>query len=371
MRIMSIDYKNLTSGLKIEKVKIIKEKALMVGKSGVGKTRILYAIDNACQLATGRLQELGYSFEMTMTFCMLNQEKKRENYYWHVIADYVPQFNKKLEESNVIIQEEILKKEEKILFMRNADEIKILDYESVPKPKENESLISQYRKEDQIKVVYRGFLNIYLADVEFDMSDTMDIKLYDNICEMFKKNKICPLGRNLSSYFSPFERYGMIKEIEPDLYRDFSERILKIYQDIFPEVEEISYILDNEGKYGVAIRCQDKWINQKDISSGMLKTLWNIMNIKILPEGAVLLLDELENGLGVNCIEEVCDLILNERNDIQIIATSHHPYIINNISMENWMIIQRTGSVITSHEASEFSLGKSKHDAYLQLINKL
>lgn len=38
---------------------------------------------------------------------------------------------------------------------------------------------------------------------------------------------------------------------------------------------------------------------------------------------------EFENGLGVNCIDVLAEILLSERKDLQFIITSHHPKIIN------------------------------------------
>ena len=114
----------------------------------------------------------------------------------------------------------------------------------------------------------------------------------------------------------------------------------------------------------------DIWISQDNISSGMFKTLMYIAEIYLSQEGAVVLIDEFENSLGSNCIDAVTD-ILTERQDLQFIITSHHPYIINNIPMGCWKIVTRKGGVVTVKSAEDLNLGRSKHQAYLQLINKL
>ena len=55
--------------------------------------------------------------------------------------------------------------------------------------------------------------------------------------------------------------------------------------------------------------------------------------------------------------------------DLQFIITSHHPYIINNISYKNWKIVTRNGGVVTAKDATDYDIGKSKHQAFTQLIN--
>lgn len=84
------------------------------------------------------------------------------------------------------------------------------------------------------------------------------------------------------------------------------------------------------------------WIHQGQISSGMLKTLLHISELYLSTQDTVILIDEFENSLGINCIDVVTELLLENRN-MQFIITSHHPYIINNIPMEYWKIVTRRG----------------------------
>lgn len=371
MLIHSIEYKNTSNGLEMRNISFSHKKSLLVGNSGAGKTRILKAIDTACRLASGRFQELAYGFEMTMCFSILDSENRKKQYRWEIETDFVPIMNKKAVESNVVVVREKLSGEREILFEREGSQTHILGYDLVPEAKENESLISQYRKVKSIGEVYREFRNVSFRTFEEDMLDTTDIETYKVVCGFWEEKQLCPMGYFTGISISPFDRYGILKKVAPEMYDKLSKSILDIYQGIFQEVTEISYRQDSFGQCGIAILADGQWITQTNISSGMLKALWSIINIFILPKNSVLLVDELENGLGVNCIEGVSEFIMSERSDLQVIATSHHPYIINSIAMENWLIVQRKNHVIETHCADEFSLGRSKHDAYLQLVNKL
>ncbi len=371
MLIQSIEYKNLSNGLEMKNINFEHKKTLMVGNSGAGKTRILKAIDTACRLASGKSLELTYGFEMTMCFSILNSGKQETQYRWEVETDFVPKMNKESSESNIIIIRERLSSEGGVLFERKKNQTYISGYDLVPETKETESLISQYRKVKLIGAVYKEFRNTFFRTFEQDMLDTTDVRTYEIVCGIWEQKKLCPLGEFGGISISPFDRYGILKKVAPKMYDKLSEDILDIYQEIFPEVTEISYCADSLGQCGVAIFADGQWITQANISSGMLKALWSIINIFILPKHSVLLIDELENGLGINCIEGVSEFIMSERSDLQVIATSHHPYIINSIVMENWLIVQRKNQVIETHNADEFALGRSKHDAYLQLVNKL
>lgn len=112
----------------------------------------------------------------------------------------------------------------------------------------------------------------------------------------------------------------------------------------------------------------EKWISQSDISSGMLRSLMQISEIYLCPEGSVLLMDEFENSLGVNCIDELTNDILSVDRNIQFILTSHHPYIINNIPYQNWKIVTRKGGKVMVKSATDYRIGESKHDYFMQLL---
>ncbi|MFN6033676.1 MAG: hypothetical protein ACK48B_06445, partial [Dolichospermum sp.] len=72
----------------------------------------------------------------------------------------------------------------------------------------------------------------------------------------------------------------------------------------------------------------------------------------------------------VNCIDSVTDLILENR-DLQFFITSHHPYIINNISPAYWKIVTRTGGLVSVKNSEYFHISNSRQKAFIDLINIL
>lgn len=365
--IKEIYYKDLSNGLIIDHIKIDNRKVLLVGNSGAGKTKILQAMNDACRLASGRLKTVTSSFELELKFII--EENKASDCVWKIKVDSLPIVA--AEETNISIKEESLVINRKQVFIRNGNQIKILNYDSVPQPKENESLISQYREKNEIKLIYAEFRKVYLRIFERDMLVLTNSDLYQAICDFYKGKKFCPFEFFSKWNMTPFDQFGVIKEVASEIYMKIHKNVLEVYQEAFTDVEDISYLPNDFNQYGIAIKTDGHWITQTDISSGMLKSLWNLINIELMPRGAVVLIDELENGLGINCVENVSDFIMNNRSDIQILTTSHHPYIINSISMEHWIIVQRKKQVVKSYNAKEMSLGESRHDAYLKLVNRL
>ena len=151
--------------------------------------------------------------------------------------------------------------------------------------------------------------------------------------------------------------------------------ILDDFKSIFPLVEDIDFAI---GAFfndltipilKIKEKDVDSWIFQQDVSSGMLRTLSQIVMLTLADSGDVFLIDEFENGLGVNCINQLADLVMNPSEDIQVIMTSHHPYIINTIPFECWKIVTRSGCDVTVHSADELNIGiRSKHEAFMQLL---
>jgi len=130
---------------------------------------------------------------------------------------------------------------------------------------------------------------------------------------------------------------------------------------------------DNPGTAQIKIKEQDSqnWIIDKDISSGMIKSLMFLATIELSPAGGIILIDEFENSLGVNCLDILTEDLLVNYRDLQFIITSHHPYIINNISPAYWKIVTRKGGVIQVHNAADFHISQTRQKAFIDLINVL
>lgn len=82
---------------------------------------------------------------------------------------------------------------------------------------------------------------------------------------------------------------------------------------------------------------------------------------------SVILIDEIENSLGVNCIDILGELTASERG-LQYIITSHHPYIINNVPMSRWKVVGKKDNKVSVRSASELGLAPSKHEAFMELL---
>ena len=89
-----------------------------------------------------------------------------------------------------------------------------------------------------------------------------------------------------------------------------------------------------------------------------------------MANNSLVMIDEFENGLGVNCIDLLSEILWSTRDDLQFIITSHHPKIINSIGMEKWKIIERNISTVINSDCDEYDIGDSQNNAYFNLINR-
>ncbi|MEG4344344.1 AAA family ATPase [Microcoleus sp. A003_D6] len=336
--------------------------ALLVGVSGVGKTQILKGILSLQQIANGAsLNGLGWD----ITFSTVNNVEYRWQGEFETKENLPFILNDDGETNEFRIVSENLFREGNAVVQRTPNEI-IFKGKTTPKLSPFQSVVKILNQEEDISPVHQGFNKI-------TSNNSSPIDYYDiNYTMISRIQKGDILLDDIKESDMPIQiKLAFICR----LFLDIFHKIKGIFIQGFPQVEDIKIepVQDEESSFiTFPIQIKEKgvnnWIFQNNISSGMLKTLIHISELYLSPEGTVILIDEFENSLGINCIDVVTDLIVENRN-IQFILTSHHPYIINNIGMEHWKIVTRKGGIVTVIDAKDLNLGKSRHQAFMQLIN--
>ncbi len=115
----------------------------------------------------------------------------------------------------------------------------------------------------------------------------------------------------------------------------------------------------------------DGLIPCQELSSGMKKVLLLLMDLCTIPDGWTYLIDEYENSLGISAIDAFPAFLTDLDRDLQIILTSHHPYIINQIPVEHWLVFSRRGGQVSIRGGEENlkRYGRSRQQRFAQLIN--
>ena len=360
-----IEFENLRTGLKIERVVFNDDITLLVGLSGVGKTQILNAIEYSLKLAVNKNLRLE-PYNTTLCF-----QIGEEVYVWsyRIQQDHAEDIFESKEIKYFFAYEKLQNIKGDILMQRTPDTIQVTGYDKVPTPKKDESLLVQYSEDAFVKPIISEMLKLYPIEIEMDVRGAIAQESFNmfkaKIKESFKENEKQPFEK-FSHLPVPLKIY-ITKEYYPQMYA----QIFSAVKELFMEINSIDIVEDPDREiYMVAIDVYGKRLLQHEIYNGMLKTIYYIVELITMSKNSLVLIDEFENGLGVNCIDVLAELLLGERRDLQFVITSHHPKIINQISNKKWKIIERDIATVKNFTAEEYGIMHSQHDAYFNLINR-
>lgn len=371
MRIKTLEFEDKTLGWKLSETHF-DQLTLLVGASGVGKTRILRAIEKLVHISAGESFEgvcwkvdfettKGTSFRWQGEFGMIDEE----NADWFEFRPEV--LNELLEQQGVLL----FRREGKKMPGSETKLKKVHKYQSAVSFLKEGWALDVRINFGQImhnELVHRvNFQKDSSAEADFgDEVKPLDLQDIINLDTLFQKH-LPPLKRLIFAFYRQFPAYQQIRT-----------RFLQI----FPMVQDIRFAPDEDEfdeddpspvEYHIlSIKEQgsETWIEEDNISSGMLRTLVYLSEIYLSPPGSVILFDEFEKSLGINCINELTTDMLNADRSLQFIITSHHPYIINAIDFFHWKVVTRSGGVVKTLNATELNLGRSKHEAFMQLLQR-
>jgi len=330
---------------------------LLLGASSVGKTQIIKAILDLKCLANGESPN-GVAWEVEFTI-------NDEIYRWLGETETVDPSSFSMAEIHLrpkILREQLFRGEQN-LFERDRGVIYFQGVALPIKLPTRESLISLLQEDNHVAPIHSSFNKVvYKIEQVSQFTNTEWVHL-DLAAEAYQTWAGLQ-GCDLPIYVKLAVAYHHL----PDVFNEIKARFI----ELFPHVAEVKVdILTKNSHVAPSLYLREhgmtNWMPSSRISAGMLKSLIFIANLYLCDEGSVILIDEFENGLGVNCIDILSDMLIQDR-DLQLIITSHHPYIINNVPMIYWKIVTRKGDIVTVKTAAELHLGDSKHEAFMQLL---
>ena len=357
MKLKRLYFKNNLTGWNVRKVEF-DYLTLLVGASGVGKTQILHALSSLARIAQGD-SENGVEWEVM--FELNGKEYTWAGEFETVKSDAEDVYNFKQSKYNIL--RETLVADLKKIVCRNSEELVYNDKPTV-KLDSSKSAIELLKAEDFIAPVAKSFHHLYQLQV-----GNIGISMSPIVHNMEEKLDLKSIKEKAA--LAPFDKLFLLKKNKLQEFEDIKKQFI----EIFPLVEDVDFAIAtyfNDVPFPILKikeKDVDSWILQPNISSGMRRTLAQIVTLALADNGDVILIDEFENGLGVNCINQLAELILDPDADIQVIMTSHHPYIINTIPFNKWKVVTRKASDVSVHTAAELNIGiHSKHEAFMQLI---
>lgn len=376
MKIKSFNFNSDNQNWHIEEV-YFDDLNLLVGASGVGKTRILRALDLICDVAKGKDRKLD-DVEWSINFSHLGHDYKWDLKTSNSIDEA---FSSEPGQAEILYEKliEVKDDHELEILQRTTTEFK-LNSEKLPKLKRTESAITLLAEEDSIAPIAEAFkrfifnetpqqaiFSIPFNPANVSVSSNPELADSEHIdIEKFKERSV-DTPTVFKAYF--------LQETFPHVFDEIKES----YIEIFSSVNDIRVIVNRESNndYRLLFEIEEdgleNWISQQRISSGMYRTLTYLVEVLAAPEESVVVIDEFENSLGINCMPELTDFILDKSPNLQFILTSHHPYIINNIPWKTWQVVSKLNNKIRSRKAlniPELDTASSL-DKFTQLVNLL
>ncbi len=232
VKIQWIEFENLKTGLKIERVNFNSDVTLLVGLSGVGKTQILKAVEYSLNLAVDK-DVILRPYRVGLGILINN---KKYEWFYEIT---------KINEDELIIKEEskyefLFEKlicNGTIIFERKNEKITVIGYDKVPQPKKDESLISQYSEDKNLELLVSGIHKLYSVEIEVAVrggivSESFN-QLKSKVTETFKRNKNVEF--KIFSHLPVAIKLYIAKRYYPELYI----KIFDAVKELFIEVEDI------------------------------------------------------------------------------------------------------------------------------------
>jgi len=337
---------------------------LLVGASGSGKTRFLNTLFNLASFISksSPLRPGKWVMMVVAGGC---------KYSWtcESVVENKPKTCIKREILKIIYQDET----DETLIDRTMDSF-VFRGTSLPKLSRDISGISLLKEEAIVQPLYRIFPHTMRRSFHAEgLQDAVAVQsigtdLIDSIGADQEFEKLFHAELALSA------KLFVLHKHLPQFY----DLATQLFMEVFPSVKQCKVVMTSGPISGSSVpifqvkeKGVDPWLPLHDLSSGMQKVLLIITDVLTLPKNSVYIIDEYENSLGVNAIDFLPTLLAHHAEGSQYFITTHHPYLINNMPITTWRVFTRVGSEvrITSGRDLESRYGKSKQQAFVQLIN--
>ncbi len=366
---------------------------LLVGVSGVGKTNILRTIE---LIRTAGTHETGSYFANGSKW---NIKIRLDNdvYEWSASVSISAQAAFTGPRQNGITNnlrsddlpyfiDEIVTLNGEVIVSRDETGAIHFSGKDYPRLRKTGSVISLLSNEPVIAPIFHFFNRITFSDAinySYDPQDLMSeveifpiqkaVEALSHFKELEQLQQLRGVPLLLKGYILqqnfPLE-FRALKEAYQEIFLTVTDLAVGKFEDMAPSALSANSNLSGYLVLGIREKGVKEWVLGHTISKGMLRTLLHLAELKMMPSDSVVLVDEFEDGLGVNCLDAVTE-VFRSHTDKQFILTSHHPYIINSIPMKHWKLVSRKGSEVTVKDASTVR-GLDPHSllsGFVQLTN--
>jgi len=348
MTIHSFAFEDRETGWRLEETSF-GDVNLLVGVTGVGKTRILGALLDVGRTALGKGVHLGCS---TWALRLGTPDGK---YLWTAEIDVSGASGKPAESR--FVRERIVREDDEVLVERSER----FEFEGrkLPRLQESRSAVELLQSEPSIHPLYEEFNRwqfFGLPQERFGV-EPLDLHL-DNgarvrlsLDELRQATDLPFVAKAFFLQEGHAEVFASVREAYADIFPTVLDLRVASYADF--KVKSPFQDEDRWFTLGIREKSVDGWVVRRSMSAGMWKVLTFVIELTLSQTGSVFLVDEIENSLGVNCLPDLAKLLLEKSGEVQMVMTSHHPQVINTITPEHWRLVTRRGPVVTVRPASD------------------
>lgn len=354
---------------------------LLVGVSGAGKTRIIRAIERICALALGLPAgeaARGASFRIDF-------EHDGQDFVWAAAleARTDPGELSTHDSPLPLFQSEHITQGGEFLIERMPTSF-LFRGQPVPRLDRAKSAIATLKEDPAMAPLYAAFTRLFRIEESAASIGvvTRDERAPGSFTYGFETlhsyEGVGALGAELGLRLQLKAYY--FQQLFPTAFA----QIVSDFQDAFPLVENVTVRVNPFVRLAasqmevsrVSLVLTEKGVANEvpfeGMSSGMQRYLSFLVHLSFAPPGTVVLIDELESSLGVNCLPAATRFLLTRAPDLQLVLTSHHPYIIEQIPPTYWKLVTRQGHQVRVLDASQIPAladTRSHLDRFTRLIN--
>ncbi len=151
-----------------------------------------------------------------------------------------------------------------------------------------------------------------------------------------------PLGKDLKEDASNIA--GILAALDEEQGKTIQERITKLAQ-LLPEKDIVEVWSEKVGRLGkdAMIYCKERWTNDTEnildasgMSDGTLRFIAIITALLTRPEGSLLMVEEIDNGLHPSRVKDLVKALkeIGAERNIDILFTTHNPALIDALGSE-------------------------------------
>jgi hypothetical protein len=350
---------------------------LLVGVSGAGKTRIIRSLERVYSVALGKTEaDAPWSSHWALTF-----EHEGLSYRWEAETEAPPPLDGSPGVSSGVSDEALIRHEritqgDEVLLERTSEKFAFQE-RLLPRLDRARSAIALLKEDQPLAALHQAFSRmVYEHRLKTPSHGISFESSFDE--QRHRYRTVEELGADFALPFH--HKAELLQGLFPSEFHELQER----FREAFPTIEQIQVIRTHPpgvepgslgGAYQMLLCAREAGVSQvipfAGMSSGMQRFLVILVYLAFAPRGTVVLIDELEASMGINCLPAVTQFLLSRAPDLQFILTSHHPYIIEQIPSERWKIVTRQGSHVRVLDAASIpALKERSHlDRFTRLMN--